>query len=180
MEKRVFENPIIKDRVTIIKTSKETNGEYTLVEVELARGGGNGLHAHTSFTEEFTSLEGELGVELDKKQMRLAPGNSALVPIGQWHRFYNPGNNTVRFLVKLTPGHEGFENGLRIGYGLAESGLTNKKGIPKKISHLAVLLSFTDTVLPGFLSLIQPVLKWQARRAVKKGVDKELIKQYCR
>ena len=179
MEKRVFENPIIKDKVTIVKTSKETNGAYTLVEVELAVGGGNGLHAHTSFVEEFTSLEGVLGIELGKQQLQLAPGNSAIAQIGQWHRFYNPGDKPVRFLVKLTPGHEGFENGLRIGYGLAENGLTNKKGIPKKLSHLAILLSFTDTRLPGFLSLITPVLLWQARLAVKKGIDKELVQSYC-
>jgi hypothetical protein len=36
----------------------------------------------------------------------------------------------------------------------------------------------TDTGLPGFLSFIQPILKWQAKRAIKKGIDKELIRQY--
>jgi len=53
MEKRVFSNPHVKDKITFIKTSKETAGEYTMIEVELAAGGGTPLHAHTSFDEQF-------------------------------------------------------------------------------------------------------------------------------
>ena len=43
MEKRVFSNPHVKDKITFIKTSKETAGEYTMIEVELAAGGGTPL-----------------------------------------------------------------------------------------------------------------------------------------
>jgi hypothetical protein len=40
---RKIYNPIQKDSVVFLKTSAETNGECTLVEVELADGGGVGL-----------------------------------------------------------------------------------------------------------------------------------------
>jgi hypothetical protein len=38
MERKIY-NPIQKDTVTLLKTSADTQGEYTLVEVELADGG---------------------------------------------------------------------------------------------------------------------------------------------
>jgi quercetin dioxygenase-like cupin family protein len=179
MEKRVFENPLIKDKVTFIRTSQETNGAYTLVEVELKEGGGNGMHYHGSFTEEFIPIEGELGIDLGKQKLRLQPGEKAVAQKGEMHRFYNPGNQTIRFHVKLTPGWEGFENGLKIAYGLAADNKTNKSGVPKSMTHLGLIVHLTDTCLPGFLSLIQPLLKWKAKQAIKKGIDKQLISQYA-
>ncbi len=48
MESRKIYNPIQQDCVTFLKTSAETDGEYTLVEVELADGGG--LHYHKTYS----------------------------------------------------------------------------------------------------------------------------------
>lgn len=179
MEKRVFENPLIKDKVTFLRTSTETDGAYTLVEVELAVGGGNNLHAHTSFDEEFIPMEGVLGIEVNKKICEVKPGESAIAPIGEWHRFFNPGKKPIRFQVKLTPASEGFEQGIKIAYGLAGDGETNKNGIPKKFSHLALLVTMSDTIIPGIYSVIQPLMRWKARRAVEKGIDQQLINKYC-
>jgi quercetin dioxygenase-like cupin family protein len=178
MKKRVFENPLIKDKVTVLKTTSESNGQYVLVEVELLPGGGNDMHYHTTFNEEFTAVEGVLGVAIGKKQLRLHPGEKAIAPIRQLHRFYNPGRETIRFHVKLIPPKDNFLKGLSIGYGLAADGLTSKKGIPKNFAHLALLLDLTDTRLPGWLSLLNPIIKSSARRARKKGIDKLLIEKY--
>lgn len=52
-----------------------------------------------------------------------------------------------------------------MGYGLADDGKTNDKGIPKKMDHLAVLMEHADTRLTGFLSLIEPWLLYRARGA---------------
>jgi quercetin dioxygenase-like cupin family protein len=178
MKKRVFENPLIKDKVTVLKTTSETNGQYLLVEVELQPGGGNDMHYHTTFNEEFTAVEGMLGIDVGNKKLRLQPGDQAIAPVNQLHRFYNPGKEVIRFHVKIFPPKDNFLKGLSIGYGLASDGLTSKKGIPKKFAHLALLLDLTDTRLPGLLSLLNPVIKRGARRARQKGIDKELIERY--
>ena len=44
MNNRTYENPSIGDKITFIKTSEETNGEYTLIKVELKPGGSNSPH----------------------------------------------------------------------------------------------------------------------------------------
>lgn len=178
MEKRVFENPIIKDKVTLLESSLETNGAYTLLEVELEAGGGNQLHYHTSFTEEFTAIEGVLSIGLKKRQLHLKPGEKTVARINQVHRFYNATSQPIRFEVKLVPGSVNFEKGVAIGYGLASDGLTNKKGIPAKMDHLAALLDLTNTRLVGFFALIQPLLLMRAKRAQRKGVLSELENKY--
>lgn len=178
MEKRVFENPLIKDKVTLLESSQETNGAYTLLQVQLEAGGGNDLHFHTSFTEEFTAIEGVLSIGLKKRQLHLKPGEQAIAHVNQLHRFYNAGKTSIRFDVKLTPGSVEFEKCIAIGYGLASDGMTNKKGIPKKMDHLALLLDLGNTRLTGFIALITPYLLYRAKRARKKGVLKELENKY--
>jgi mannose-6-phosphate isomerase-like protein (cupin superfamily) len=179
MEKRVFQNSKFKDRVTVLKSSKETNNEYLLLEIELDPKGGNGLHYHTSFSEEFIPVNGDLGVRLGKDKVILKPGNTSTVKAGQLHHFFNPGNEAIRFHVKIVPGHEGFLQGIKIAYGLAEEGLTNATGIPKKLDHLALLLKVSDTRAKGLLGLIVPLLMMRAKKAERKGVLKELTERYC-
>ena len=60
MEKRTFANPAINDAATFIKTSAETNGEYTLMEIDLGKSDGPPLHYHNAFSEKFQVLDGIL------------------------------------------------------------------------------------------------------------------------
>jgi SNF2 family DNA or RNA helicase len=39
-------------------------------------------------------------------------------------------------------------------------------------------MDLSDTRFPGFLSLISPFILRRAKRARRKGVDKELMKKY--
>lgn len=177
--KKVFYNPKVKDKVTVLKTSDDTNGDHILVEVELAPGGGTPKHYHTSFNETFIPVEGTLGVDVGRKQLRLHGTETATAHKKEIHRFYNPGKETIRFQVKIFPVERRFLESLCIGYGLADDGLTNDKGIPKKFDHLAVLMEHADSRFTGFLALIEPVLLRRARKARKKGVMEELLNRYC-
>lgn len=139
------------------------------------------MHYHTSYIEIFTALEGELGLELEnKRQVILQPGESFVVNIGDIHRFFNPGNKQIRFRNEVHPGHEGFENTLRILSGLAADGLYNKKGIPKDITDLAICGIMSDMRLPGLMSLTTPILKIIAARAIKSGKQQQLLDRYCK
>ena len=78
----------------------------------------------------------------------------------------------------MAPAQEGFLKALSIGYGLAGDGLTNKKGIPKKLDHLAVVLELSETRFRGVLGLVTPWLLKRAKRARKKGVYDALVEKY--
>jgi mannose-6-phosphate isomerase-like protein (cupin superfamily) len=178
--RKVYLNPVIGDKLVFLKTSRETGGAYTLVEIELAPGGGNIPHIHGTFSETFIPLEGTLQVRSGNQQLHLHPGQTYTVPPGAPHCFSNPSDKPIRFQAELRPGHEGFENSLKIANGLASDGLTNRKGVPRNLMHLSVVGIIGDTYLPGPLALLMPLFRWLARRARRLGVEKQLLQRYCR
>jgi len=172
-------NPVQQDTARYLETAAQTGGARTHLEVELAPGGGNMLHRHLTYAEHFEVVEGTLTVQIGKRLLRLAPGETATVPARCRHRFANETAEPVRFLVELVPGHEGFERALRIGYGLAADGLTDSRGVPKRLDHLALLADMSDMRPCGPLAALNPLLGVIARRARRRGLDRELIERYC-
>jgi hypothetical protein len=79
----------------------------------------------------------------------LNTGESFTVPAGTPHRFYNEADDMVKFHITFQTGHTGMENFIKIFYGLASDGLTDKNGKPKKFAHLAVALQMSDSNAPG-------------------------------
>lgn len=178
--KRVIVNPVIKDKAEFIQTASESGGKVTEIEITVAPGGSNGLHYHKTYSETFIAKEGVVGLKLGKNITKmLQPGESHTVPPMGLHSFFNPGKQDIKFTVRIEPGHEGFENTLRILYGMAEDGLTDKRSLPKNISETAVLIEMSDMNGPGMLTFMYPVLKLIARSARKRGVEKRLIEKYC-
>ncbi len=178
--KRTIINPIIKDTVTFLQTAEESGNAITEADITLMPGGGNPLHYHRTFSETFTALEGDLGIKLGKKATRiLRPGESYTVEPMSLHSFFNPTEQEIKFNVKLRPGHTGFENSLRIIYGLAGDGLTDNKSVPKSLKHTAIIVCMSDMNLPGIFTLLFPLLKRMAARAKSRGEEQKLIDQYC-
>jgi len=176
--KRIFVNPIYKDRAIVLETSNETGGVYSLGELEVAPGGGNFMHTHSAFEETFTAVKGTLGVNIKNKKHFLNPGESITVPLHTPHHFFNAGTEPVTCRIKFIPGHEDFVKGIAIGYGLATDGKTNNKGIPKSLTHLALLMVLTDTRPVGLFGKLYPFLKWLADKARRNGKERELLNKY--
>jgi len=176
--RRVFVNPVFNDKAVVLKTSEETGGAYSLGELVIYPGGGNYMHTHSAFEETFIAVKGELGVMLRNKKHILQPGESITVPLHAPHHFFNSGKEPVTCHIKFVPGHEDFVKGLAIAYGLAADGKTNSKGIPKSLSHLALLTVLTDTKPTGFATLLFPLFKWLANRAKKNGTENVLLEKY--
>ncbi len=175
-------NPIVNDTATFLQTAEETQNRLTEIEILLGPDGGNTLHIHKTFEETFTAVEGVLGLRAgypNTKTILLQPGESFTVPIGMAHHYFNPGKSDIRFNIKLEPGHSGFEKSLRIVYGLARDGKTNKNSRPHSLYHLAVLAEIGELSLPGPLGLLDPVISLLARRAEKKEIRQELLESYC-
>ena len=175
-----YYHPIEKDYATFLKTSEETGGEYTLIEVEVAPGGGTEPHYHKSYGEHFEVLEGALEVLVGKETRTLGSGEKAVAERNTLHLFRNPTDGPTTILVELRPGHEGFEKSVKVAYGLASDGRVFSDGTPKNPYHIALLLEWGEMRLPGLLGFAEPVFRLLARRARRKGIDKRLEAEYCR
>jgi quercetin dioxygenase-like cupin family protein len=176
---RRYYHPLQKDYATFLETSEETGGDRTLIEIEVAPGGGNAPHFHKTYEEHFEVIEGSLEVLVDGETRILRPGEKAVAAKNVLHRFRNPSGAPTRFLVELRPGHAGFEKAIKAGYGLAADGLTASNGAPKNPYHLAVLLGWSEIRMPGVFSLAEPLFRLLEKQARRKGIDAELEARYC-
>jgi quercetin dioxygenase-like cupin family protein len=179
MERKVYENPVYGDKAVFLKTAEDTNGLCTLIEMQVAPGGGNQPHSHDDYAECFIVLEGELTLLVGKEYRKLKKGETLKVPARTVHCFKNRSKTPVKFLVEFTPGQPGFEKVLKIGYGLAKDGLTSSKGVPNKFSHFALLVVMSSVKIPGLFGLMMPFFRWAADRAIRNGEADELIGRYC-
>ena len=179
-DRRRYYSPVQKDAATFLQTSEETEGERTLIEIEVAPGGGPKPHYHKTYTEHFEVLDGTLEVLVGKETRALPAGQKVVVPRSTLHRFRNATDETVRFLTEMRPGQPGFEKTLKVGYGLAAEGLTFSDGTPKNPYHMALLLDWAEIRVPGLFALIDPLMRLLARRARRKGIDRQLEARYCR
>lgn len=174
----VVENPILKDRVTFLKTAAQTQGAYIQVQVELAPHGENALHYHLTYTERFEVLDGRLQVDLDEKRLMLETGQSVLVPLKAYHRFSNPGDTPVTFLAEVRPARH-FEEMIRLGYGLACDGKCDARGLPRSLWHRAVLFHIAETYFPGIpFSLQKGLFGCLVLIAKVLGVERALREAY--
>jgi quercetin dioxygenase-like cupin family protein len=179
---KIYHNPINGEYTKILESSAETAGEYTHFEVKLMPGGGNPLHFHTKFSEEFIAVEGKLGLITSGKRVYLQSGENAVVEPFTKHRFFNDTNEPIIFRVILRKGQPGFERFLKVMFGLVNDEMTmTKNQVPKNIYHLAVVYHWGDTHLVNPLNgIAAPVLKLLYRYAVKFGIDLKLIDKYCK
>lgn len=174
---RTIVNVFTGEQITFLKNSQETNGKYILIKVYLPpHSEGPPLHYHLAFDELFEVIEGELTVQVKNEKSILREHEQLLVDRKVHHRFSNASDQPVTFFVTLTPGSQ-FEESMRMGYGLIADGKANKKGIPKNIFHLAMMLNMQDTNLAGVPLFVQKLVFGNAASIGKRlGMEKSLKK----
>jgi quercetin dioxygenase-like cupin family protein len=177
MEKII--NPIIQEEVVYHITSRQSNGQKTLMEVTLGPKSGNPLHYHKRFAEMFTVIDGELNVQVGKTIHKLKKGETVTADINERHRFFNTSGKPTKFFCELQPASEGFENVLRIAFGLANDGRAAKNGMPKSITHMAILMNMGEGYFVGVFSIFEKIFRMLAKTAKAKGIEKELLGKYC-
>jgi quercetin dioxygenase-like cupin family protein len=86
----------------------ESGGGFSLVEHPIApRALAAPLHRHANEDEYSYVLEGRVGVQLGDEVLEAGPGELVLKPRGQWHAFWNAGDEPARLLEIISPA--GFE-----------------------------------------------------------------------
>lgn len=162
---------------TFVQSSRETNNAYELVEVELEPHGGNDWHYHSSFTEQFTVVEGRVEIGNNGRKIVLDSGRTAMANKKDMHYFKNALDRKSILLVKVTPA-AGLEKTLRVAYGLINDGLL-KNDMTENPWHMCLLLAYSESYLPGMPAWFQePLINALAKIAQWKGEDKELYKYF--
>jgi len=137
----VVELAQLGERFIFRKTSSETGGELLEVEQILRPGSLRGIaawsHVHSRQSERHEVLSGNLGMTVGDRKVRLAPGDSVVVPAGVPHRLFAVDGGEVRVLLEIRPVLK-TEHAFEVLAGLARDGKLNRWGAPPLL-QLAVL-----------------------------------------
>ena len=178
MKNRIHDNPVLGIKTKFLELFEETNGKRTVTESVVQPGKGVPLHYHFDCTEYYEVLEGELKMQLDKEVKTLKKGDYVLVPLKTNHRYFNDSNGPVKFKAVIQPGNFGSQLLITALNGLARDGKVNKKGLPKSWLLFGYLSVAAGSNIPGLMSILQPLLNWLYKKAVKKGIDRQLLAKY--
>ena len=95
--------------VRFMVSGAQSGGGFSLVEHPIApRGLAAPLHRHTHEDEYSYVLEGRMGADLGGEIVVAEAGDLVFKPRGQWHTFWNAGDEPCRILEIISPA--GFED----------------------------------------------------------------------
>jgi quercetin dioxygenase-like cupin family protein len=159
----VIENPVTGEALEFLRTSADTNGELVEFVCTVKVGGFVAAkHIHPRQDELFEVLSGTMTVRAGRELRTLKPGDSIVVKAGTPHRFWNKGDEDLRFRVEVRPALE-FERFISTMFMLAQDGKTSKKGMPNPLRMAVIAMThFDDVRLPY-------VPAWMQQLAIAPG-----------
>ena len=170
----VWENPITRERVTILERPWDNEAGRAAAELTALVGARvMGEHLHPALVERFTVLEGELTVQRDGQKSILRQGETAVIEAGVWHDWWNASNRDARVRVEITPG-ERFIHLIETLFGLARLGHTDRKGMPYPLQLALIAREFSDimvfrsppvAVQRMIFGALAPIGHWRGYRA---------------
>ena len=149
-------NPITGERLVFELTAHDTNGERTRFETIVEPGGAvASAHVHPYQTEDFTVNAGTLGLKRGREKLVLGEGASVHIEAGVAHRFWNAGDDELRFSAEVRPSLA-FESLIETMFALAADGKTNRKGMPNPLRLAVIAKHHFDVVrLPVVPDVLQ-------------------------
>jgi quercetin dioxygenase-like cupin family protein len=141
-----IENPVTGERITFLATSADTGGQAVVIETIVQPDGFvAAAHVHPSQSERFAVAAGTLRLKVGRNEMTLRHGEFATVEAGTAHRFWNAGEDQVRFVCEVRPALQ-FESLLETMFALAADGKTSRKGMPNPLRLAVIAKGHFDTV----------------------------------
>ncbi len=168
----IIEHPITRERVTFLRTTVETGGEYVQAELAVAPGGFVTLaHIHPLQKERFTVKSGTLTIVVDGVTWRLGPHESISIPAGTPHEWRNADPVEMVAIVEFHPALNA-EACFESSFGLAQDGKVDPvTGVPEQPWLALLLVTYRDFIAPVdppqaiLLEHLQPI----AEEAIRQG-----------
>lgn len=163
-------NPVTSERMTFIRASADTGGEFVLIELRAEPDAFvAAAHVHPSQTETFEVVSGALSARVAGKRIEARAGGRLVVEAGQAHKWWNAGSEELVLRCEIRPALQ-FESLIETMFSLAVDGLTNARGMPNPFRLAVIAQAHFDTVrLP-----VPPVLLQRAALAVGAPLGRAL------
>ena len=145
-ERLVSANPATGERAVLLTDPREHPEEVLVTHIFVSPGGRVAApHSHRTLTERFLVLEGQVGFLIDGREAVLSAGESATVPPGTVHDWWQVGEAEAQVLVEVDPGLRFLEMVSTI-FGLARDGKVNDEGLPDPLQLAVIGNEFAEVV----------------------------------
>jgi mannose-6-phosphate isomerase-like protein (cupin superfamily) len=94
---------IANDINTILASTEDTEGTYSILEIKVFPNGGPLPHIQTREHEGFYIIEGQIVFNVNGKRIEANPGTFVNVPPGILHSFKNEQDKVAKIIVVLSP-----------------------------------------------------------------------------
>jgi quercetin dioxygenase-like cupin family protein len=137
-----------------------------------------GPHLHPAQEEAFEVVAGVMGYRRGDERGELGAGEGLTVPAGVVHDWWNAGDDFLRARVTVTPPGN-FAAMIGAVWGLAASGRTNAKGMPRLLDAALLAEAFGDEIVferpprivqRAFVRVIAPVARRRGHAVAEPAV----------
>jgi quercetin dioxygenase-like cupin family protein len=144
---QAFDNPVTGERAVVLTDPLE-HPERVLVAHLLVKPGGRvaAEHFHPTLTERFHILRGQVGFLIDGRERVLSAGESAHIPVGARHDWWQVGDEEAQAVVEVDPGDR-FVEMVGTTFGLARDGKTNQEGLPGPLQLAVTASAYRDVIV---------------------------------
>ncbi len=144
---QVFDNPVTGERSVILTDPADHPDRVLVVHLYVKPGGRVAAeHYHPTLTERFHILSGQVGFLIDGREQVLGAGESARVPAGARHDWWQVGDQEAQAIVEVDPGDR-FIQMAGTMFGLARDGKTNSKGLPDPLQLAVTGSAYRDVIV---------------------------------
>jgi quercetin dioxygenase-like cupin family protein len=165
--------------VKLISSVDSNSNSNSILEMNILPGEKTPWHYHTLFSETFTILKGTLEVGRGKNVLQFKQGDVVTIKPNEKHYYHNISKEECIVTTAIDPGSKNFENALLILKGLANDGLATRGGTPKRFTDLVLFVHLTNSRMIGIQKVAEPLFKFFANAAIKRGQLTKLTQKYC-
>lgn len=127
----VIDNPVTRQRLTFLATSRDTRGELFRAEGTFPAGGFAGVeHIHPRQDEHFEVHAGLAAFRVGGDELVLGAGQTIDVGAGTKHTFWNAGVEEMHVSFEFRPAPRSTERFYELYFGFAQEGRVNAKAMP--------------------------------------------------
>src|SRR5215475_8129643 len=169
---QVLDNPVSGERFIFRRTAHDTAGELLIFDMVVEpHGRVPGGHVHPTQQERFEVLSGTMKFRKGLRAVIAGPGDTVVVPPGDFHKFANAGDEPAVVRVTVEPALR-MEQLFETVANLAQEGRIFRSGMPKPLDLALFMREFEAEVqapvAPGLVRVVMAPLAWLGSR---RGLD---------
>lgn len=169
---QVLDNPVSGERFIFRRTADDTAGELLTFDMVVEPHGRlPGGHVHPTQRESFEVLTGTMKFRKGLRTVIAGPGDTVVVPPGDFHKFANAGDEPAVVRVTVEPALR-MEQLFETVAKLAQEGRSYRSGMPKPLDLALFMRQFEAEVqAPLAPALVRAVTTPLAWLAIRRGLD---------